>query len=476
MQPIIVWFRRDLRIKDNPALFAAAARGAEIVPLFVWAPEEEAPWPSGAASRSWLHYSLQSLQTELRGKGVELTLRRGGSSLEVLRALVRETGARSVYFNRLYEPQATSRDNAIREALRADGIEVESFKANLLVEPWEMLNSSGKPFLVFTPYWKKLSSTIGSIKPLKAPRTITVIRHPPQSLNLEELGLRPQIEWDRGFYRCWMPGENGAKRRLSEFTAKHLGEYAEARDIMAVDGTSGLSPHLHFGEISPRQIWDALKNTDVGILAGVDAFLRQLAWREFGHQLLFHYPHTAQQPLRSEFANFPWRSSKALLHAWQKGETGYPLVDAAMRQLWSQGWMHNRARLVAASFLVKDLLIPWHDGASWFWDTLIDADLSNNTLGWQWTAGCGADAAPYFRVFNPVLQGKRFDPAGEYVRRFVPELGRMSSRWIHEPWASPEAELKRAGVVLGVSYPRPIVDHAEAKAAALEAYEAMKER
>jgi deoxyribodipyrimidine photo-lyase len=394
----IVWFFRDLRLSDNPALSAAAKLG-KVVPVFIWTPEEEGAWPPGAASRWWLHHSLKSLTASLGG----LVIRRG-PSLAALRQLVKETGATAVFWNRRYEPALIARDTRVKQALLADGLRVESFGSALLLEPWEMRTSSSGPYKVFTPFYRVcLKKPIA--KPAAAPRKLQVVTA--KSLRLEDLELLPKMDWAAGF--DWKPGESGAHKQLRQFQPAG---YRKNRDLPAVTGTSRLSPHLHFGEISPRQVWESVSNED---------FRGQLIWREFAYHLLYHFPHTPEKPLRTEFERFPWRKDARSLKAWQRGRTGYPLVDAGMRELWKTGWMHNRVRMIVASFLVKDLLIPWQEGARWFWDTLVDADLANNTFGWQWATGCGADAAPFFRIFNPSLQAERFDPTCAYRRQWAGE-------------------------------------------------------
>jgi len=477
-QPVsIVWFRRDLRLQDNPALTAAAERGA-VLPLYVWTPGEKGRWSPGAASRWWLHHSLERLDAALRRRRSRLVLRRG-EALDVLREVARESGADAVFWNRCYEPDLLRRDKRVKAGLRRDGLRAESHNASLLFEPWEMENKSGKPFQVFTPFWKAMQAGGEPALPLPAPKGIS---SPPQkcaSDSLDDLGLLPEADWAGGLRRSWESGEAGAWKEIDRFLEEGIGAYAEGRDRPDRNGTSRLSPYLHFGEIGPRAVWHEVEQRSArsrspGVSRGAAAFLRELAWREFAYHLLFHFPRTPSEPLRPNFARFPWRRSKKDLEAWQRGMTGYPIVDAGMRQLWETGWMHNRVRMIAGSFLVKDLLIGWTDGAKWFWDTLVDADLANNTLGWQWVAGCGADAAPYFRVFNPVLQGKKFDPHGEYVRRYVPELAALPDDVIHEPWSADRALLEAKGVRLGDTYPHPIVDHGEARNAALLAYEAVK--
>ena len=475
----IWWLRHDLRLADNPALHAAAARGA-VVPAFVWAPEEESPWQPGAASKWWLHQSLAALDARLRAAGSRLIVRRG-ESLAQLRQLAQETGAARVFWSRRYEPACVARDRAVKEALQAGGTEAEMFDAALLHDPRAVLNQSGQPFQVFTPFWKRCLASPDPAAPLPAPNTLAAPARWPASLALAELRLEPHIPWAEGFRAAWRPGEAGAAAALGRFLAEAFDGYPERRDYPGLAGTSRLSPHLHFGEVSPRQVWRALQT--MAAARGLaeahwrgSQFLAELGWREFSHQLLVHFPHTPEQPLRRAFENFPWRGEAAHLRAWQKGLTGFPIVDAGMRELWATGWMHNRVRMIAASFLVKDLLQPWQTGARWFWDTLVDADLAQNTLGWQWTSGCGADAAPYFRVFNPTAQGERYDPDGDYVRRWCPELAKLPAEWIHRPDQAPAPVLRAAGVELGRDYPRPLVSHAAAREAALKAFASIQPR
>jgi deoxyribodipyrimidine photo-lyase len=348
------------------------------------------------------------------------------------------------------------------------GLTAQSFDGNLLFDPTLVRNQSGQPFRVFTAYWRScMNRPVAAAK--KAPRTLPAPETWPASLDVADLGLDPAADWTHGFCVTWRPGEAGAQEQLKRFRKASLEKYSTGRDRPGTGGTSRLSPHLRFGEISPRAIWHATVS-----LPGGDAYVRQLAWREFAHYLLLHHPGSPDEPLRPAFESFPWKGDLRTLEAWQQGLTGYPLVDAGMRELWRTGWMHNRVRMVAASFLVKHLLIDWRDGAVWFWDTLVDASLANNTMSWQWVAGCGADAAPYFRIFNPVMQGEKFDPAGEYIRRWVPELAGLSKEWIHKPWKAPASVLRTAGVKLGKSYPRPIIDHDEARRRALTALSTIK--
>jgi deoxyribodipyrimidine photo-lyase len=449
----IVWLRHDLRLDDNPALIAAAARGA-VVPAFIWAPEEEAPWEPGAASRWWLHQSLEKLSAAFAKAGAPLVIRRG-PSLEALRTLVKETGATHVAWNRRYEPAVITRDTGIKKALAADGLEVESFNGALLYEPMHVATKEGKPYQVFSPFWRTLLGRDEPAEPVAAPKKLKAAEKLPKSLSIESLGLLPTIDWAGTMRKTWSPGEAGAEKRLERFVERGVADYHRERDRPDHEGTSALSPHLHFGELSPRRAWHAVRAAAGGkpvakLTGGAEAYLRELGWREFASHLLYHFPHTANAPLRADYARFPWAKDPIGLRAWQRGRTGFPIVDAGMRQLWATGWMHNRVRMIVASFLVKDLRITWLEGARWFWDTLVDADLAANTLGWQWAAGCGADAAPYFRIFNPTSQAEKFDPDGAYVKR----------------WAGVEA----------ADYPEPIVDHAEARKLALEALKAVSRK
>ncbi|MCB9858419.1 MAG: deoxyribodipyrimidine photo-lyase [Phycisphaerales bacterium] len=477
----IVWFRNDLRLADQPALAAAAKRGGAVIPVFIWAPEEEGAWANGAASRWWLHQSLSDLGERLIGLGSKLIIR-SGQSLATLRSLIEQTGADAIFWNRRYEPAIVKRDTTIKETLRSVVAHVESFNGSCLFEPVHIKNQQGDPYQVFTAFWRACMKQQEPARPLSSPRQLPAPKQWPDSESLEALRLEPVVDWATGMRVMWRPGEMGAKRQLKRFTSGACAEYAEGRDLPDREGTSRLSPHLHFGEISPRQIWHAIRKRqgDAGEAAfeeSAETYLRELGWREFAHHLLVHFPQTPSDPLREQYRTFPWaRQSGEMLRSWQRGQTGYPIVDAGMRELWATGWMHNRVRMIVASFLVKHLLIDWREGAAWFWDTLVDADLANNTLGWQWVAGCGADAAPYFRIFNPVLQGRKFDRGGDYVRKWIPELKAMPTKWIHAPWEAPVAELTKAGVTLGASYPAPIVDHDWARKRALAALEQVKQQ
>jgi len=475
--PAIVWFRQDLRLEANPAL-AAAAEAGPLVALYIL-DETRGLRPWGGASRWWLAESLAALEKELRRKTVPLILRRGPAA-RVLGEVVAETRAKSVHWNRNYEPYAIKRDKAIKADLTRRGIEAVSHNAALLFEPWTVKTQAGEPFKVFTPFWRALQGLPEPAQPTPAPRKLEKAFRQPRSDRLADWALKPvKPDWAAGFGNFWQPGEAGARQRLEEFLAGYLALYHEMRDRPDLPATARLSPHLHWGEIGPRQIWHAVKaqaiaSGDLVPPRAAEAFLRELAWREFSHHLLFHWPTLAKEPWKPEFRRFPWREDKAALTAWQRGRTGYPIVDAGLRELWATGWMHNRVRMIAASFLVKHLLIAWQAGEAWFWDTLVDADLAQNAASWQWVAGSGADASPFFRIFNPVLQGETFDPDGAYVRRWLPELAQVPIEFLHKPWTAPPTLLAAAGVVLGRDYPEPVVDHALARERALAAFNRLK--
>jgi deoxyribodipyrimidine photo-lyase len=462
--PVLLWLRRNLRLADHPALTAAVAAGRPVVPLYILDGEDESTPPLGGAARWWLHGSLAALARDLEARGSGLILRRGPVR-PALQALIRETGAGAVYWTRL-----PGTDEApLADHLAALGVTARRFGGALLHEPETVRTRQGTPFRVFTPFWKHLQTLEPPPPPRPAPDHIPAPAVWPDSDALTDWSLRPEApDWAIGLRATWTPGEAAARDRLDAFLEEGMAGYDTRRDALADDGTSRLSPHLCFGEIGPRQIWHAVR--DRASSAGADAFLRELGWREFCHHLLHQHPAMADEPLQARFARFAWRDDPDGLRAWQRGQTGFPVVDAAMRQLWHTGWMHNRARMIAGSFLVKDLLIDWRAGERWFRDTLVDACPANNPCSWQWVAGCGADAAPYFRVFNPVLQGEKFDPDGAYVRRWVPELAALPDRWIHGPWRAPAPVMREAGVNLGETYPSPIVDHKAARTRALAAF------
>ncbi|MHB8707148.1 MAG: cryptochrome/photolyase family protein [Coriobacteriia bacterium] len=470
----IVLFRNDLRLADNPALSAAVAAGP-IVPVYVADPASLSGWEPGAVSARWLAASLSTLETALLGRGGWLVVRTGDTAHEVL-AIARETGASAVHWNRRYEPAGVAADARVLAALDGAGLAVHAHHGSLLREPEQVRTSSGGPYQVFTPFYQASAHMAPPDPPQSAPDTIAVPPVRPAGVATTTTGTAIAPDLDAS----WTPGEAGAQALANAFFERHAEHYDTARDRPDTDGTSRLSPHLAFGEISPRQLWHQAAevvrcNGECHLSSGAQAFTRQLYWREFAYHLLVAFPQTPERPLRRQFEVFPWTRDDASLDAWRHGMTGYPIVDAGMRQMLATGWMHNRVRMLVASFLTKDLLLPWLDGARWFWERLVDADLANNTLGWQWVAGCGADAAPYFRIFNPVTQGKRYDPQGEYVRRWVPELAHLPTAFVHEPWKAPTATLAEASVTLGRDYPLPIIDHAEARARALAVYGSIRE-
>jgi len=475
----LLWFRRDLRLADNPALDAAVAIGRPVIPVYICDDADAGEWSPGGASRWWLHGSLSALSSEIEARGNRLILKTGPAEA-VINELISETGATSVYWNRRYEPWATRRDEKIKTALKGKGMEARSFNAGLLREPWAITTQKGEPYKVFTPFWKALraSGEPDQLKP--APQRIPAPNDFSKSDDLNSWGLLPtKPDWASGLRDAWTPGEDAAQSRLHDFIDAAVFDYQDKRNLPGVSGTSRLSPHLHFGEIGPRQIWhtviaSALDQTGSPMPRGAETYLSEIAWREFSYHLLFHFPELPLKPLRTEFSNFPWANDPDALSAWQRGATGYPIVDAGMRELWTTGWMHNRVRMIVASFLIKDLLIDWQTGEKWFWDTLVDADLASNAASWQWVAGCGADATPYFRVFNPTIQGTKFDPDGSYVRRWLPEVSRLPDRLIHAPWTAKPIELADAGIELGRDYPAPIVDHSIARNRALEKYKLLK--
>ncbi|MSO20121.1 MAG: deoxyribodipyrimidine photo-lyase [Acidobacteria bacterium] len=470
----IVWFRQDLRLDDNPALTAAARQGP-VIPVFLYPGEEENSWAPGPTSQWWLNKSLHCLDDELRRLGSRLVICRG-PALSALMEICSSLGVRRIFCNRRYEPLAADQDQQTKRSLADAGIGLEFFNSTLLFDPDAVLNQAGEPYKVFTSYWNRCLQLPQSAETSAEPAVLQSPRRWPESIALTD--FTPQLEqaWADGLDHCWQPGEANTHKMLEQFLHRSIESYITNRDLPGLAGTSRLSPHLHFGEISPRRIWNAVRQVtqspaqrDTGLLQSAEALLRQLIWREFAYYILHHFPLSAEQPSHHEFRKFPWRKDERSLRAWQNGLTGYPMVDAGMRELLYTGWMHNRVRMIVASFLTKHLLISWQTGARWFWERLVDADLANNTFGWQWAAGCGHDAAPYFRIFNPVIQGQKFDPQGTYVRRWIPELAGVPDKWIHQPWVVPGTVLESAGVKLGRDYPRPIVDHTEARARALSA-------
>lgn len=461
--PVLLWLRRELRLADNPALEAALATGRPVLPVFVLDKDSPGAWAPGGASRWWLHHSLAELAAELAARGAPLVLRRGRFEEEIPR-LVAETGAADVHAGIPTEPWARETYRRVIAALGP--VKLHCHMTALLHHPDRLRTQAGGPYGVFSPFARAFRASGAVPMPVPAPGAIPagpdVASDPLASWDL----LPRTPDWAGGLRAAWVPGEAGAQARLAAFVAERIGQYRGERDVPGVDSTSRLSPYFAFGEISPRQVWHAG--------AACEKFRDEVLWREFAAHLLWHHQALPEAPLRADFAAMPWRDDPAGLRAWQQGLTGVPIVDAGMRQLWQTGWMHNRVRMVVASFLAKHLMIPWQAGEAWFWDTLVDADLAQNAASWQWVAGCGADAAPYFRVFNPVLQGKKFDPDGAYVRRFVPELARLPESVIHAPWEAPVLVLQAAGVRLGATYPAPIVDLAAGRDRALQAFAGLR--
>lgn len=471
MRTCIIWSRQDLRIDDNPAFSFAQENGYHVVPVYIYAPKEEGEWTPGAASRVFLHHSLEAFRAELEEAGLKLIIRKG-PSISTLVELIEETGAEAVFWNRRYEPQVIWRDSKIKEDLKAMGVEARSFNASLLHEPWKVATNDGKPYKVYTPFRKRVeqmgfSKRVWTVGPFDQSDSGQI-----SSVTVDDLDLLPAVGWNGKLENHWSFSRKDILNGFRQFVANDIFRYHERRDLPAIEGTSRLSPYLHLGRIGPREVWQLAAEAEPS--RGRDIFMSEVLWREFAYHVLYHFPDTAKEPLRPEFKRFPWRESSVFLQSWQKGRTGYPIVDAGLRELWETGWMHNRVRMIVGSFLVKHLRQHWLHGARWFWDTLVDADLANNTLGWQWAAGCGADAAPYFRIFNPMLQGAKFDPDGAYVRRWVPELRDLPERFIHTPWEAPSDVLKSASVVLGKDYPYPLVEHSDARAEALYAFERLK--
>jgi deoxyribodipyrimidine photo-lyase len=473
----IVWFRQDLRLTDHRALRAAIATGAPVLPVYILDDETPGPWAIASASRWWLHHSLAELAKALDGIGAPFVLRRGTFAAELVQ-LVKETGAAAVSCSRSYEPWAVALEIDLKAKLEKAGAELKRYPGTLLREPEDLRTKTGGPFKVYTPFWNALSGGDDPAKPQPAPTKITPPGKLPKSETLASWKLLPsKPDWAGGMRESWQPGEAGAELRLEAFLEESVSGYADSRNRPDKIGTSRLSPHLHFGEISACRVWHAVMHHARGgaLTKGAETYLKEIVWREFSYHLLFHFPDLPDKPFRPEFAAYPWKYQQAKLAAWQRGKTGFPIVDAGMRELWHTGWMHNRVRMIVASFLIKHLLISWQQGEEWFWDTLVDADLASNAASWQWVAGSGADAAPYFRIFNPMKQAATFDPKGDYVRRWVPELAGLPDDDLHAPWEATAATLAKAGVVLGKTYPQPIVDHVEARKAALAGYAAVRD-
>lgn len=478
--PALLWFRDDLRLTDQPAVDAAARRGGPVLAVYIL-DESSVARPLGGASKWWLHYALAALGRDLSAAGGQLWLLRGDART-LIPELARAAGVSHAFWTRRYGGQEIDADTQIKARLKAQGVEVDSFNGQLLFEPWEIKTKTGEPYRVFTPFWRAAREGYAPPAAKPAPKKWATAPWPadgPRPLPLEALELLPHApDWAGGLRQTWSPGERSARDRLERFLDGALADYADGRDFADRVSTSMLSPHLRFGEISPRQIWRALAHRlEAGRASArnVDKFFSEIGWREFSYHLLFHNRDLATKNFNARFDDFPWRAADAkLLRAWRTGRTGYPIVDAGMRELWRTGYMHNRVRMIAASFLIKHLMIDWRRGEEWFWDTLCDADPANNPASWQWVAGSGADAAPYFRIFNPIIQGEKFDPNGDYVRKYVPELAKLDAKIIHKPWTGTPTQLKAAGVRLGTTYPEPVVDHNVARERALAAFAKLK--
>jgi len=465
----IVWFRKDLRTLDNPCLHYALGAGLEVIPVFIWDKDDGGQWSPGSASRWWLHNALESLQSSFDKLGGKMIFRTGKTE-EIIPKLVSETCAKSVCFSRVYDPAGLATQNLVENILKKQGVSTHSFNSSLLNEPWEIKNGTGRPFKVFTPYWKSSRNAIHREPASYRPHELPFPTEPIQSQRLEELDILPNHPWTEKLSAYWNVSEGAAHNLIAQTANQVTRSYSSHRNIPSVAGTSRLSPYLAWGLVSPRQICQAVLQAQRKDNAkGVEDYLAEIGWREFSYHLLYHFPSIPDRPLRPKYANFPWRKNREALQKWKYGQTGYPLVDAGMRQLYETGWMHNRVRMVVASFLVKHLLISWTEGARWFWDTLIDADLASNTQGWQWAAGCGADAAPYFRIFNPILQGEKFDSTGDYSKHWIPSLAKVPPKWIFRPWEMPTELFAECDLRLGKNYPLPCIDHVTARNRALSA-------
>ena len=468
----VMWFRQDLRLADNPTLTNALEDG-KTLPIFILDNVNSKEHVNGAASKWWLHHSLIKLNKSLKNKLCFFV----GNPIDILDEIHKQFEISNIFWSRCYEPWRIKRDKKIKKHFNDQNVNVNTFNGSLLWEPWNIAKKDGTPYKVFTPYYRK--GCLNSDKPrmpLPAPNISNLISIDNHDLKIEDLELMPKHNWYNKMISLWSPGEEGAKSKIEEFISNGLNNYKEGRNFPSNKNVSQLSPHLHFGEVSPNQVWYRAKTKEgkLGIKKDLDHFLSELGWREFSFNLLYHFPFLPNENLQKKFDNFPWDNDKDKLKKWQKGLTGYPIVDAGMQELWQTGYMHNRLRMVVGSFLVKNLLLHWHHGERWFWDCLIDADLASNSAGWQWIAGSGADAAPYFRIFNPITQGQKFDPDGKYTRKYLPVLNDIPDKFLFNPWEAPEDVLRSAGVKLGENYPLPIVEIGSSRQKALEAFATTK--
>ncbi|RDJ06199.1 cryptochrome/photolyase family protein [Rhizobium grahamii] len=475
-RPVILWFRKDLRLDDNRALHAACKLGRPIIAIYIREPRSDGTGPLGAAQAWWLHHSLESLEMALGKLGGRLHLI-SGDALDLLCDLIDDSGAEMVLWNRRYDPAGIAIDTRIKRALAEQGIEAKSFSGQLLHDPSRLMTGAGTPYRTYTPFWRALEKLGEPDDPLDPPAKVKFIDLPQKSEPLAEWRLLPtKPDWASEFKDIWVPGEEAAHRRLTDFVENDLQGYRRNRDQPSRRATSLLSPYLALGVISPARIWCETRGSSKRVpVADLVHFRKELAWREFSYHLIYHFPELPNRNWNDRMDAFPWQNDKKHFSAWTKGVTGYPIVDAGMRQLWRHGFMHNRVRMIVASFLVKDLMIDWRHGETWFRETLVDADPANNAASWQWVAGSGADASPFFRIFNPTLQGEKFDPDGSYVREFIPELANLDNKYIHRPFDAPASVLASAAIKLGTTYPEPVVDHAFARDRVLVAYAATKD-
>lgn len=468
----IHWFRQDLRLSDNPSLFSAT-KSSKVLPIYILDDINSSDYKMGSASRWWLHNSLKSLNDSL---GNNLSLYIGDPEI-ILKKLIAQYDVTDIFWNRCYEPWRLNRDKDIKVFLENRGVRVKTFNGSLLWEPWEVLKKDGTPYKVFTPFYKNgCLGTSSPRVPMTQPKLKSFFSDEKNRVSLDDLGLIPEIKWYRGLEEIWEPGETGAKKKLLFFIENGLLGYKEGRNFPSKKKVSQLSAHLHFGEISPNQVWYETLSQDFisGISDDLFNFHSELGWREFSYNLLFYFPDLPKENFQKKFNNFPWEDNQDLLDKWKKGLTGFPIVDAGMRELWKTGYMHNRVRMIVGSFLVKNLLLHWKEGEKWFWDCLIDADLASNSASWQWIAGSGADATPYFRIFNPIIQGLKFDPEGKYTKKYLPELSRLPNKFLYNPWEAPQDILDSANIILGKDYPKPIVNLKESRDKALKAFETIR--